>query len=165
MISRSSCAIKRMKFMMCSGFPLNRFLRVSFWVAMPAGQVSFEQTRIIMQPMQTSGAVAKPNSSAPSMAAIATSLPLISLPSVSRMTLSRRPFSISVWCVSLIPSSQGSPAWWMEECGAAPVPPSYPQIRITWAPALATPEAMVPTPASEASFTEIRASLFAFFKS
>ena len=40
------------------------------------------------------GAVAKPNSSAPSMQAMATSRPLISLPSVSTMTRERRPFMI-----------------------------------------------------------------------
>ena len=68
------------------------------------------QTRIIMQPMVTRGAVAKPNSSAPSMQAMATSLPVISLPSVSRITLSRRPFMIRDWCASATPSSQGSPA-------------------------------------------------------
>ena len=47
----------------------------------------------------------------------------------------------------------------------APVPPSYPEIRITPAPAFATPAAIVPTPVSETSLTEIRAFLFAFFKS
>ena len=36
---------------------------------------------------------------------------------------------------------------------AAPVPPSKPEIRITSAPALATPAAMVPTPASLTSLT------------
>ena len=35
---------------------------------MPTGQVLRWQTRIMMQPMTTSGAVAKPNSSAPSSA-------------------------------------------------------------------------------------------------
>ena len=40
-----------------------------------------------------------------------------------------------------------------------------PEIKITCAPALATPEAIVPTPASDTSFTEILAFLFAFFKS
>ena len=53
----------------------------------------------------------------------------------------------------------------MELSGAAPVPPSYPEIRMTLAPAFATPAATVPTPASETSFTEILAFLFAFFKS
>ena len=37
---------------------------------MPTGQVFRWQTRIMMQPDTTSGAVAKPNSSAPSSAAI-----------------------------------------------------------------------------------------------
>ena len=39
-------------------------------VATPTGQVFRWQTRIMMQPSATSGAVAKPNSSAPSSAAI-----------------------------------------------------------------------------------------------
>ena len=42
---------------------------------MPTGQVSRWQTRIITQPETTSGAVAKPNSSAPSSAATITSRP------------------------------------------------------------------------------------------
>ena len=165
MYSRRSCAIKRMKLMTYSGLPRNRFLSSGFWVATPTGQVSRLQTRIMTQPMVTSGAVAKPNSSAPSIAAMATSSPVISLPSVSMRTRPRRPFMIRVWCVSASPSSQGSPALWIELLGAAPVPPSYPEIRITWAPALATPAATVPTPASETSFTEIRASRLEFFKS
>ena len=67
-----------------------------FCVAIPAGQVSRLQTRIITQPKVTSGAVANPNSSAPSSAAVATSRPLISLPSVSMRTLLRSPFIINV---------------------------------------------------------------------
>ena len=113
-----------MKLITYSGFPRNRFLSSGFWVATPTGQVSRLQTRIMTQPMVTRGAVAKPNSSAPRMAAMATSRPLISLPSVSMRTLWRRPFSIRVCWVSARPSSQGSPALWMELLGAAPVPPS-----------------------------------------
>ena len=163
--SRSSCAIKRMKFSTYSGFPLKRFLSSGFWVATPTGQVSRLQTLIITHPIVTSGAVAKPNSSAPSSAAMATSRPLISLPSVSILTRFLRPFCNKVWCVSASPISHGRPALWMELSGAAPVPPSYPEIRITCAPAFATPAATVPTPASETSFTEMPAYLFAFFRS
>jgi len=145
---------------------LKRFLSSGFCVAIPTGQVSKLQTLIITQPIVISGPVANPNSSAPSAAAIATSRPLISLPSVSMITLLRRSFLINVWCVSASPSSHGSPALWIEELrGAAPVPPSCPEIRITCAPAFATPAATVPTPASDTSFTEMRAFLFAFFKS
>ena len=61
-----------------------KFLRSSgFCVATPTGQVSRWQTRIIVQPSVTSGAVAKPNSSAPNRAAITTSRPVRSWPSVS----------------------------------------------------------------------------------
>ena len=157
MCSRSSWAMKRMKFTTYSGFPLNRFRSSGFCVATPTGQVSRLHTRIMTQPMVTSGAVAKPNSSAPSIQAMATSRPVISLPSVSSTTRERRPFWISVWWVSARPSSQGRPALWMEVRGAAPVPPSQPEMSTTWAPALATPAATVPTPASLTSLTEMRA--------
>ena len=49
-----------------------------FCVATPTGHVSRWQTRIITQPLTTSGAVAKPNSSAPSSAAMTTSRPVFS---------------------------------------------------------------------------------------
>jgi len=49
--------------------------------------------------------------------------------------------------------------------GAAPVPPSCPEMSTTSAWALATPAAMVPTPATDTSFTEMRACGLAFFRS
>ena len=49
--------------------------------------------------------------------------------------------------------------------GEAPVPPSCPLTSTLSAPALATPAATVPTPASETSFTEILAAGFTFFRS
>ena len=63
-----------------SGLPVKRLRSSGFWVATPTGQVSRWQTRIITQPDTTSGAVAKPNSSAPSRAAITTSRPGLHLP-------------------------------------------------------------------------------------
>ena len=157
--------MKRMKFSTYSGLPQKRFRSSGFWVAMPMGQVSRLHTRIIVQPRVTSGAVAKPNSSAPSSAAMATSRPVISLPSVSSRTRPRSPERNRVWWVSARPSSQGRPALWMELMGAAPVPPSQPEMRMTCAPALATPAATVPTPASLTSFTEMQARSLALFKS
>ena len=59
-------------------------------VATPTGQVLRWQTRIMMQPSTTSGAVAKPNSSAPSSAAMTTSRPVFSWPSVSTAMRLRR---------------------------------------------------------------------------
>jgi hypothetical protein len=41
----------------------------------------------------------------------------------------------------------------IEVAGEAPVPPLWPEIRITSAFALATPAAMVPTPEDATSFT------------
>ena len=53
------------------------FLRKSAsWVAMPTGQVLRWHFRIMMQPSVIRGAVEKPNSSAPSSAAITTSRPV-----------------------------------------------------------------------------------------
>ena len=62
---------------------------------MPTGQVLRWQTRIMMQPMTTSGAVAKPNSSAPSSAAMTTSRPVFIWPSVCTTIRSRSLFSTS----------------------------------------------------------------------
>ena len=59
-----------------SGLPENLARSSGFCVATPTGQVSKWQTRIMMQPDTTSGAVAKPNSSAPSSAAMITSRPV-----------------------------------------------------------------------------------------
>ena len=51
------------------------------WVAMPTGQVLVWHLRIMMHPSVISGAVAKPNSSAPSRAATAMSRPVFIWPS------------------------------------------------------------------------------------
>jgi len=53
----------------------------------------------------------------------------------------------------------------MEVSGEAPVPPSKPEM-VTWsALALDTPAATVPTPSSDTSLTEIRATGLTFFRS
>jgi hypothetical protein len=67
-----------------------------FWVAIPAGQVFRWQTRIIIQPRVTRGAVENPNSSAPSRAAMAMSRPVLSCPSVSTTMRLRRLFKTRV---------------------------------------------------------------------
>ncbi len=118
-----------------------------------------------MHPEATNGAVAKPNSSAPNRQAIATSLPVFNCPSHSNLTLFLRSFITRVCCASAIPNSHGSPVCFKDVKGEAPVPPSKPEISITSALALETPAATVPTPTSETSFTLIRASLLADFKS
>ena len=63
----------------------------------------------MMQPETTSGAVAKPNSSAPSRAAMTTSRPVLSWPSVCTTIRSRSPLTSSVCWVSARPSSHGAP--------------------------------------------------------
>ena len=108
MSSRTSSAMYSKKVSTNSGLPLKRWRSSGFWVATPTGQVSRWQTRIITQPDTTSGAVAKPNSSAPSRAAMTTSRPVFSWPSVCTTMRSRRPLSSSVCWVSARPSSHGA---------------------------------------------------------
>ena len=98
---------------------------------MPTGQVSRWHTRIITQPDTTSGAVAKPNSSAPSSAPITTSRPVFSCPSTCTTMRSRSPLTSSVCWVSARPNSQGAPACFSDVSGLAPVPPSCPEISTT----------------------------------
>src|SRR5438874_1253033 len=110
MISRSSSAMNIMKWTTCSGLPSNFFRSTGSWVAMPTGQVFKWQTRIMMQPEATSAAEAKPYSSAPKSAAMATSRPVFSCPSVSTRMRPRRSLATRICCVSASPSSQGLPA-------------------------------------------------------
>ncbi len=163
--SRTWPAMNSMKFTTFSGRPANRRRSSGFWVATPTGQVSLWQARISTQPTLTSGAVAKPNSSAPSSAAMMTSLPVFSWPSTWTTTRSRRPFLSSVCWVSARPSSHGAPACLMLVSGDAPVPPSCPEISTTSECALATPAAIVPTPTSATSLTLTLAAGLAFLRS
>ena len=96
--------------------------------------------------MATSDSVPMPYSSAPSMAAITTSRPVLMPPSVRSTTRWRSRFRVSTWLTSERPISQGVPAYLIEVCGLAPVPPKWPETRITSALALATPAAIVPMP-------------------
>ena len=154
-----------MKLTTWSACPANFSLRSGFWVAIPTGHVSKWQTRIITQPITTSGAVANPNSSAPNSAAIITSLPVFNWPSHWTTIRSRKLFNKRVCWVSARPSSQGVPACLIEVRGDAPVPPSCPDIKTTSAWAFETPAATVPTPSSETNLTWTRASGFAFLRS
>ena len=129
--SRTSSAMNSKKLTTNSGLPVKRLRSSGFWVATPTGQVSRWQTRIMMQPETTSGAVAKPNSSAPSNAAMTTSRPVFSWPSVCTTMRSRSPFSSNVCCVSARPSSHGAPACFSDVSGDAPVPPSCPEMSTT----------------------------------
>ena len=94
-----------------------------------------------------------------------TSRPVLSWPSVWSRTRPRRPLRTRVCWVSARPSSQGTPAWRMLESGEAPVPPPSPLMRIRSAYPLATPVAMVPTPAAATSLTETSACGLAFLRS
>ena len=119
----------------------------------------------MMQPMTTRGPVENPNSSAPIRAPITTSRPVFIWPSTWTMIRSRSLFITSTCCVSASPSSHGVPPCLIEVSGAAPVPPSWPEIRTTSEWALATPAATVPTPTSETSLTLMRALGLPFFRS
>ena len=127
---------------------------------MPTGQVLRWQTRAITQPSEIIAIVPKPYSSAPSKAPIITSLPVRKPPSTRKRTRSRKPFNTKAECVSAKPNSQGQPADLMDDSGEAPVPPSPPDIWITSAAALATPQATVPIPIDETSLTETPACSF-----
>jgi len=70
-----------------------------------------------------------------------------------------------VCCVSASPSSHGVPACLSELSGLAPVPPSYPETRMTSASALAVPAATAPMPDWLTSLTCTRAAGFARFRS
>ena len=162
---RASSATKKKKLTTCSGWPAKRLRSTGSCVATPTGQVLRWHLRIMMQPSTTSGAVAKPNSSAPSSAPMTTSRPVFICPSTCTAMRPRRRFSTSVCCVSASPSSHGVPACLIDDTGDAPVPPSWPEI-VTWSAfAFATPAATVPTPTSETSFTEIDARGLAFLRS
>ena len=141
-----------------SGLPSNLARSLGSCVHTPTGQVLEWHCRTMMQPMAISEAVPMPYSSAPSMAAITTSRPVLMPPSVRSSTFSRSRLRVSTWWVSDRPISQGMPAYLMLVCGLAPVPPLWPDTRMTSALALATPAAMVPMPERATSFTVTRAS-------
>src|SRR5665213_1500837 len=107
--------------MTCSGCPSKRARSTGSCVAMPTGQVLRWHLRIMMQPSTTSGAVANPNSSAPSSAPIATSRPVFICPSTCTTMRPRSRLSTSVCCVSASPSSHGVPACLIDDTGASPV--------------------------------------------
>ncbi|MNS58518.1 hypothetical protein D3C72_914400 [compost metagenome] len=124
---------------------------------MPVGQVLLWHWRIITQPAAIRSAVPKAYSSAPKSAATTTSRPVLRPPSALSRTRPRRSLRTSTCWASARPSSHGTPACLIEPSGLAPVPPSWPLMWMTSAWALATPAAIVPTPATETSFTATRA--------
>ncbi|OPZ01346.1 MAG: hypothetical protein BWZ09_02736 [Alphaproteobacteria bacterium ADurb.BinA305] len=164
-ISRTSSATKLNRLITFSGEPVNFSRSFASCVQTPTGQVFMWHWRTMMQPIATSAAVPRPYSSAPSSAAITTSRPVLRPPSVRSLMRSRRRLSASTWCTSARPISHGMPAYLMLDCGEAPVPPLWPEIRIVSALALATPAATVPMPACATSFTQTFASGLICFRS
>src|ERR1700742_1791912 len=100
--------------MTCSGVPVKRARSTGSWVATPTGQVLRWHLRIMMQPAAISGAVAKPNSSAPSIAPTTTSRPVRMPPSTWTAMRPRRRLATRVWWVSASPISHGLPACLIE---------------------------------------------------
>ncbi len=94
-----------------------------------------------------------------------TSRPVFIWPSTCTTTRSRMPLSMSVCCASASPISHGVPACLSELSGLAPVPPSWPETRMTSAFAFATPAATAPMPDWLTSFTWTRAAGLARFTS
>ena len=82
----------------------------------------------MMQPVAISGAVEKPISSAPSIAAITTSRPVFNWPSVCTTMRERRSLQqqrLLGLGEADLPRHAGA---WIEDSGEAPVPPSWPAI-------------------------------------
>ncbi len=92
---RTSSAMKLNRLMTFSGEPSKRLRSSASCVQTPTGQVLLWHCRTMMQPIATSDAVPTPNSSAPSIAAITTSRPVLMPPSVRSRTRWRSRFSIS----------------------------------------------------------------------
>ena len=159
MIPRSSSAMKSMKFIDVLRLAAEAFsaVRDSASRCRP-GRCRGCRLASSRSPLLTSGAVAKPNSSAPRTQAMATSRPVMSLPSVSSRTRVRKPVLVSA---SGAPRRGRAPTA-DPRCGS-----SFAARRLCRrrsrksarrrAPALATPAAIVPTPASDTSLTEMRA--------
>ena len=94
-----------------------------------------------------------------------TSRPVFIWPSTCTVIRSRSPLSMRVCWVSARPISHGAPACLSEVSGAAPVPPSQPEMSTTSDFAFATPAATVPTPTEATSLTWMRANSLAFLRS
>ncbi len=136
-----------------SALPVNFLRSSSSCTQTPTGQVFDWHWRTIIQPIAINAAVPIPYSSAPNIAAMTMSRPVRKPPSVRKVTRSRRLFIASTWCASDKPISHGKPAYLIDVAGDAPVPPLWPEIRITSAIAFATPAAIVPTPEEDTNFT------------
>src|ERR1700704_3437320 len=95
--SRTSSATKKKKLMTCSGWPTKRMGSTGAWGATPTGQVLRWHLRIMMQPAAISGAVEKPNSSAPRSAPTTTSRPVRMPPSTCTPLRPRRRLAATVW--------------------------------------------------------------------
>ena len=93
-ISLTSFAINLNKLTTLSGVPVNFSLSFSSCVQTPTGQVLEWHCLTIIHPIATRAVVATPNSSAPIIAAIITSLPVLIPPSVLNVTLCLKLFKV-----------------------------------------------------------------------
>ena len=145
--------------------PVNFCLNFSSCVQTPTGQVFEWHCLTIIHPIATKAVVATPYSSAPIIAAITTSLPVLIPPSVLKVTLCLKLFNVRTWLASVRPISQGIPTYFTLDWGVAPVPPLWPDIKMISAFALATPAAIVPIPDDATNLTPTLALGFICFKS
>src|SRR5690606_1321021 len=104
--------------MTCSGLPVKRLRSTGSCVATPTGQVLRWHLRIMMQPAAISGAVAMPNSSAPSRAPMTTARPVRTPPSTCTALRPRSPLATRVRWVAAGPVRQGAPACCGQRRGA-----------------------------------------------
>ena len=86
-ISLTSIATKLKKFTTFSGVPVNLSLNFLSWEQTPTGHVLEWHCLTMIQPIAIKDEVPIPNSSAPIMAAMTTSLPVFIPPSVLKVTL------------------------------------------------------------------------------
>ena len=164
-ISLTSCPIKVNKFTTLSGVPVNFSLSFWSWVHTPTGHVLEWHCLTIIHPIATKAVVATPNSSAPIIAAITTSLPVLMPPSVRNVTWCLKLLRVKTWLASVKPISHGIPTYLTLVWGVAPVPPECPEIKIISALAFATPAAIVPIPDEATSLTPTLAFGLICFKS
>jgi len=109
------------KFTRYSGLPVNIFRNSGSWVATPTGR-GWCGTGHHTQPHTTSGAVANPNSSAPSQRGHHHVAPRLHLPVGLHADRAAQPVLDQRLLVSASPSSHGAPACLMDESGEAPCP-------------------------------------------
>ena len=159
-ISRTSSAMKVIRLTTFSGVPVKRFSRSSgFWVQTPTGQVLEWHWRTMMQPM----AIERQRADAVFLGAQQGGDDDVAAGLEAAVGAQHDAVAQAVEGKQLVGLGQPhfprrARRYLIEVCGLAPVPPLWPETRMTSALALATPAAIVPMPLSETSLTQTLAS-------